>query len=60
MDIDHVVPLRRPDLRQETRLEDVANEGLASRTMTAFSDASGGAGRGARLDGIHCFFRAIP
>ena len=28
-------------------------------TITAFSDASGGAGRGARLDGIHCFLRTI-
>jgi len=28
--------------------------------MTAFSNASGGAGRRARLDGIHCFFRTIP
>jgi hypothetical protein len=29
MDVDHVVPLCRPDLRQETWFEDVANEGLA-------------------------------
>lgn len=31
MDIDHIVPLRRPDLRQEARLQNVAHEGLAGR-----------------------------
>ncbi|MGB6636367.1 MAG: hypothetical protein WBF12_11930, partial [Bradyrhizobium sp.] len=30
LDIDYVIPLRWPDLRQETRFEEVANEGLAS------------------------------
>jgi hypothetical protein len=30
MDVDHVVPFRRLDLRQEARFQDVANEGLAS------------------------------
>src|SRR3984957_3056007 len=29
MDVDDVVPLRGPDLRQETWFEDVANDGLA-------------------------------
>jgi len=30
MDVDHVVPFRRIDLRQEARFQDVANEGLAN------------------------------
>jgi hypothetical protein len=31
MDVDHVIPFGRSDLRQEARLQDVANEALASR-----------------------------
>src|ERR1700675_456712 len=31
MDVGHVIPFGRSDLRQETRLQDVANEALASR-----------------------------
>jgi len=31
VDVDHVVPFRRANLRQEARFQDVVNEGLASR-----------------------------
>jgi hypothetical protein len=47
-------------LRKKRGLRTSAMKASQAATMTAFSNSSGGAGRGARRDGIHRFFRAIP
>jgi hypothetical protein len=60
VDIDHVVPFGRPDLRQEARFHYVANEGLAGGDDHLLFRPVRYRWPGRGHPQSHCFFRAIP
>jgi len=55
VDVDNVVPLGRPDLRQEAWLQDVGMKVSHAAMIIAFSRSLGRSGRFARVDLIQCF-----